>query len=228
LVKISIVLVIAALAAYNRQRLVPQILGDIDLAGDLASDRSGDLTNDEADPATIDRRANDGDAGRDVITAQPDTWATEGLRRLARTVIIEVLAILVVLGVTSVLVNTTPGRNVAGDVGVVNQTLPITTSTDGSTLNLVVAPAQSGVNAIHLSYYDPKGRPITISGPVKIALTLPSADIGPISRDPLPAGPGHYILNDANLTPAGLWTITVITRTSEFDQVRTAFTVKIR
>jgi copper transport protein len=228
LVKISIVLVIAALAAYNRQRLVPEILGDIDLAGDLASDQSGDLTNDESDPAAIDRGANDGDAGRDVITAQPDTWATEGLRRLARTVIIEVLAILAVLGVTSVLVNTTPGRNAVGDVGAVNQTLPVTTSTDGSTLNLVVAPAQSGVNAIHLSYYDPNRRPITISGPVKIELTLPSADIGPISRDPLPAGPGHYILNDADLSPAGLWTITVITRTSEFDQVRTAFTVKIR
>ena len=219
LVKIAIVLVIAALAAYNRLRLVPEILGDIDLARALAGDSAGD--GDEPDSVTFEP------AG-DVITAQPDVWATDGLRRLAGTVVIEALAILMVLGVTSVLVNTTPGRNASGETAVVNQTLPVTTSIDGSTLNLVVAPAKSGVNAIHLSYYDPNGRPITISGPVKIELTLPSADIGPISRDPLPAGPGHYILNDADLSPSGLWTITVITRTSEFDQQRTTFTVKIR
>lgn len=219
MVKIAIVLVIAALAAHNRLRLVPEILGDIDLARDLARDSAGD--GDEPDSMTPEP------AG-DVIAAQPDVWATEGLQRLARTVVIEALAILMVLGVTSVLVNTTPGRNAVGQAGVVNQTLPVTTSTDGSTLNLVVAPAKSGVNAIHLSYYDPNRRPIAISGPVKIELTLPSADIGPISRDPLPAGPGHFILNDADLSPAGLWTITVITRTSEFEQQRTAFTVKIR
>ena len=261
LVKVAIVVVIAALAAYNRLKLVPAILADVDLATDLAhhgsgattrdpaadevivpddlasldltpTSPSGDLLIDLTDPTDLTVRPDPLDApptgtALDVITAQPDAWAFDGLRHLTRTVVLELLAIVVVLGVTSVLVTTTPGRNASGDVGVVNQTLPITTSTPGSTLNLVVAPAKAGTNALHLSYADPRGRPIAIAGPVRIELTLPSAGIGPISRDVLPAGTGHYILEDAAMSPAGLWTVTIITRTSEFDEQRTAFSVKI-
>jgi copper transport protein len=226
LAKLAVVAVIVVLAAYNRLRLVPQILTDIDLADDLAPadiDLTDiDLTDDRADtdPPT--------EADGPAITTQPDAWADDGLRHLARTVLAEALAVVVVLALTSVLVNTTPGRDASGEVSVVNQTLPVTTATPGSTLNLVVAPGQAGINALHLSYYDSHGRPVAVSGPVKIELTLPSADIGPIERDPQPAGPGHYILEDADLSPGGLWTITVVTRTSEFDQQRTAFSVKIR
>jgi hypothetical protein len=80
-------------------------------------------------------------------------------------------------------VNTTPGRSAAEAQGVANQTLPITTSTPGSTLNLVVAPAKAGgKNAIHLSYSDPQGRPVAVAGPVKVEFSLPSEDIGPIQR----------------------------------------------
>ena len=178
--KLAVVIVIIALAAYNRFRLVPQILTDIDLADDLSRTPADQL---ETSPdVTPDEPLGE------VVTAQPDEWAGDGLRRLARTVLVEAMAVVLVLAITSVLVNTTPGRDASGQVAVVNQTLPVTTATAGSTLNLVVAPGKTGINAIHLSYYDPKGRPVTVSGPVKIELTLPAADIGPIERDPLPAG----------------------------------------
>ncbi len=67
-----------------------------------------------------------------------------------------------------------------------------------------------------------------MAGPVKVEFSLPSDDIGPIQRDALPGGSGHYLLDTTDLTIPGVWTITVITRLSEFDQQRTAFSVKVR
>ena len=206
--KIGIVVVIAALAAYNRFRLIPEALADLDLATE-GSDRT-DLSDGEI--RVVGARA-----------------AREGLRQLCRSVVVEALLIVLVLAVTSVLVNTTPGRSAAATQGVANQTLPITTSTAGSTLNMVVAPARSGVqNAIHLSYSDPQGRPVPVAGPVKVEFSLPDQDIGPIERDALPGGPGHYLLDTNDITIPGVWTITVVTRLSEFDQQRTDFSVKVR
>src|SRR6185436_17111176 len=130
-----------------------------------------------------------------------------------RTVMVEGLLILVVLALTSVLVNTTPGRSAAATQAIANQTLPITTSTPGSTINLIVAPAKAGVsNAVHLSYADAQGRPVAVAGPVKVEFSLASEQIGPIQRDALPGGSGHWLLDTTDMTIPGVWTITVITR----------------
>jgi copper transport protein len=216
--KVVVVAVIGAFALYNRARLVPEVVDETNLAVGLADDTT--------EPS---------DVVRDALVEDPDLLvhardeAHRGLVRLSRTVVVEALLIVVVLGVTSVLVNTTPGRSAVVSQGVANQTLPITTTVPGSTLNLVVAPAQAGVrNSLHLSYSDPQGRPVTIAGPVKVELSLPDQDIGPISRDALPGGPGHYLLDTDDITIPGVWTITVISRLSEFDQQRTTFSVKVR
>ena len=85
-----------------------------------------------------------------------------------------------VLAVTSVLVNTVPGRS-ATDAAIADQSLPITTSTPGSTLDLSVTPATTGANDLHLIYADPRGRPVLVQGPVRVELSLPSEDLGPIT-----------------------------------------------
>jgi copper transport protein len=216
--KVAVVLVIAGFAAYNRGRLVPEVVDETNLAVDLADDTK------EVSALVRDALAEDPE-----LMVHASDEARRGIRRMSRTVVVEALLIVVVLALTSVLVNTTPGRSAAEGQGVANQTLPITTTTPGSTLNLVVAPAQAGVtNAIHLSYSDAQGRPVAVAGPVKVELSLPDQDIGPISRDTLPGGSGHYLLDSDDLTLPGVWTITVITRLSEFDQQRTAFSVKVR
>jgi len=224
--KVGIVLVVAALAAYNRLRLIPEVLDDLDLATEMTEDPADP----EAGEASAHGKTTEETPARDPeIRAAGTEAAREGLQRLGRSVVIEAALIVVVLALTSVLVNTTPGRSAAASQGVANQTLPIATSTEGSTLNLVVAPAQAGVqNAVHLSYSDPQGRPVSVAGPVKVEFSLPSEDIGPIERDALPGGPGHYLLDTTDITIPGVWTITVVTRLSEFDQQRTAFSVKIR
>ncbi len=216
--KVGVVVVIAAFAGYNRFRLVPEVLDEVGLAAAVADE--------DTEPSEIVQAALEEDP---ELAVHARDEARTGLRRMSRTVVVEAALIVVVLALTSVLVNTTPGRNAAEAQGVANQTLPITTGTPGSTVNLVVAPAQAGAkNAIHLSYSDPQGRPVAVAGPVTVEFSLPSDEIGPIPRDALPGGPGHYLLDTTDITIPGVWTITVVTRVSEFDQQRTAFSVKIR
>lgn len=228
LAKMVVVAAIAAVAAYNRFRLVPDIKADA-VHAMTKSDATSALPTTEP-PAHAETNLGHNSSDRpltEIIHDDPAAWAIEGIKHLARTVLYEIIAIVLALALTSVLVNVTPARSTAGDIGIANQTLPVTTATPDSTLNLVVAPAKAGVNSVHLSYYDPQGRPIEIAGPVKIEFSLPAADLGPITRDALAAGPGHFILDGMDLSPSGLWQIVVVTRTSEFEQQRTTFTVTI-
>ena len=56
---------------------------------------------------------------------------------------------------------------------------------------------------------------------------MPSKRIAPIALSPHVAGPGHYVVDDANLAVAGDWTIAVTDRVSDFDEYETRFTVPI-
>ena len=65
---------------------------------------------------------------------------------------------------------------------------------DAGSVQLTVAPAQAGFNQIHLYLFDPDGRPAEIAESVTLVMSLPSADLGPITREavagrprPLPA-----------------------------------------
>ncbi len=58
-------------------------------------------------------------------------------------------------------------------------------------------------------------------------MTQPDKGIGPIQRDATKASGGHYIIEDLQVPTAGKWTMTVITRVSDFDQERTDFTFNV-
>ncbi|HEY5153497.1 MAG TPA: CopD family protein, partial [Acidimicrobiales bacterium] len=211
LTKVAIVLVVAVAAAYNRFRLVPTILDEVDRAE--SDDRA-----DPADPADPADRAEG---------PHPLTVARTALRHLRTSTILEAVAIVVVLGVTAALVNTPPGRAATAQAAVVDQTQPITTGTPGTTVNLVVSPGKDGQRAIHISYYDADRRPFTVTGPVSVELSLPADQIGPIKRDAPSAGPGHFVIDSIQITPPGTWQIDVVTRLGDFDQQRNQFIVPI-
>ena len=201
LVKVGIVLVVAVAAAWNRFQLVPTILDEVDVAADA---EPGDDTH--------------GDALGVARTA---------LRHLRAAVTFEVVAIIVVLGVTAALVNTPPGRTATAQASVVEQSQPITTGTPGTTLDLEVAPGKDGQHSIHISYYDADKQPFAVSGPVSVELSLPAQQIGPIKRDATNAGPGHFIIDSIQISPPGTWQIDVVTRIGDFDEQRNTYTVPI-
>jgi len=143
---------------------------------------------------------------------------------LRRAVLIEAIALVVILGITSVLVNVTPARTVVATRDrVVNQTQSVPTGT----VNLVVVPARVGDNTLHIQYADAAGKPIDVANTLTIEFSLPSADLAAISRQTAKAGPGHFIYTGPELSISGTWTVTVVARTSDFSEQRTTFSVPI-
>ena len=136
------------------------------------------------------------------------------MRRLGPTLRIEALAVVAVVGLTSVLVVMTPARTEAAG-GPVERIIELG---DVGSVQLVVAPARAGFNQIHIYTFDPDHRPVELAEEVSLQLTLPSADLGPIARAAVRAGPAHYQLNGRDLSIAGRWTITVKLRIDRFTE----------
>ena len=141
--------------------------------------------------------------------------ATAALAQLWSTVRIEALLLIVVLAVTSVLVVVTPGRTEAEGGGVVERVVELG---DAGSVQLTVAPAQAGFNQIHLYLFDPDGRPAEIAEGITLVMSLPSADLGPITREAVRAGPAHFQLDGTDLALAGSWTIEVKARIDRFTE----------
>jgi copper transport protein len=142
---------------------------------------------------------------------------------LLRTVRIEAVGMVVVLGLTAVLVNVTPARNAAGIGTIFSKTEAI----GADSVNLVVDPNRAGSNAIHLYLLDPTGRPPAPAVSVTLELSLPSNQLGPIRRQPFVAGPGHYQLNSSDLSISGKWNIVVRVQVSKFEENSASFDVTV-
>ena len=159
-----------------------------------------------------------GQLGHGPVAARP-RWA-----RLVRTARLEAIGLVVVLAITAVLVNVTPGRAGQATAGPFNQTQTID---GGNRLNIVVSPALVGTNNIHLTYSTATGTPMQVQK-ADLELSLPERGIGPITKATQAAGPGHFILDGTpDLAVAGTWTITVKTRVSDFTADSTSFQVPI-
>lgn len=147
----------------------------------------------------------------------------DAFRHLLRTVRFESLGLVVVLVLTAALVSTPPARTAAGIGTIFSETKPI----GQASVNLVVDPNRAGGNSIHLYLLDQSGRPAALAQAVELDISLPSANIGPIVRNPSVAGPGHYLLDSNDLTIAGAWTIVVRAQVSKFEENTANFTVNV-
>ncbi len=150
--------------------------------------------------------------------------SASGLERVWRNVRIELVGIGLVVGVTSVLVGTQPAADAAGLTGPSTATV---TFGEGL-LDVVADPGEAGLNELHLYVLDPSGLPADVTGDATVLLSLPASDIGPIEREPIVAGTGHFLLRGPELAVPGEWQITFVLRTSAFDQTVAEATVTIR
>jgi copper transport protein len=210
LVKVSITGGILALAGYNRSWLVPTLV-------------HGNATIAEEEPGTGAEPDDVGGVGELGSVRSVDDTAP-AWRRLRRTVTIEAIALVAVLGITSVLVNVTPASTAfeAAD-RVVNETQ----ATEGGSVNLIVLPAQVGENTMHMQYTDTDGRPIDVANTLTIDFALPAAELSAITRQTAKVGPGHFIYSGPELSIVGIWTVTLVARTGDFSQQRNSFQVPI-
>ena len=130
-----------------------------------------------------------------------------------RTLRGELILMLCVFGVTAALVTYAPPIDAASG--------PFSTSTTigPAVLEMTVEPAKVGPNTIHLYLIDARtGAQYTAIKELTATAKLPAKDIGPLPLRASPAGPGHYILSSAVLSPGGTWAIEIVDRVSEFEQ----------
>jgi copper transport protein len=94
---------------------------------------------------------------------------------------------------------------------------------------LTVEPALAGPNEVHVYFFDrADGAQWDAAEELTVRAALPEHDIAAIELDARKAGPGHYVIGGAPLSPAGDWTLEFAARVSEFDEHRTTFTIPIR
>ena len=152
--------------------------------------------------------------------------AVAALPRLRRSVVVELLLAVVVLGVTSVLVGTPPAESAV--VQPVDTTLPLkgTSGTSGS-VQVSIEPASTGPNVLHLYLFDDAGQLAQPAG-ITVTISEPSQQLGPIDVKLQPAGPGHYTADAMDIPAAGTWTLQVSVRKDEFTAYTASTTFPVR
>ncbi len=238
LAKLTLVAALVAIAGVNRFRLIPAIIDDVEplpiaSSTDASSAGAGHDSGEgkalvEIPHGSTPEHTATGPADAPVPKRSPgiiDASRAPAWGRLVAMLRLEVLGIVFVLAITGLLVNLTPPRfaGVAADQPFV-QSAPLRRGT----LAIVVSPARTGVNSIHLTYTGPDGRPIDTVSKATVELRLADKNIGPITRSAVRGGPGHFVLEGlTDFALPGTWTIAVQSRTGEFDVERTEFAVPI-
>ncbi|MET9746500.1 copper resistance CopC/CopD family protein [Streptomyces ardesiacus] len=169
------------------------------------------------------------DAGPGPGAGTGDTAGGAALRRgLYRSVLVEAVVAAVVLGVTTVLTATPPGRSAEGAAraavpagGVLPAsvtTIPFRIGASGrGTVQITLDPGRTGDNAVQAVVFGPDGSLAAVPE-LRLAFTLPDQEVGPIEADLVDRG-GYWSANTLTLPLPGTWTMKATVRVSETDQV---------
>ncbi len=94
---------------------------------------------------------------------------------------------------------------------------------------LTVEPARPGPNEIHVYLFARSdGRQYDTPREVRFEASLPERRIDRQKLDATKAGPGHYVVSGAVLSPPGEWRLELVARISEFDELRADFEVPVK
>ncbi|WP_175411284.1 copper resistance CopC/CopD family protein [Streptomyces sp. TRM64462] len=163
--------------------------------------------------------------------------ARAGLRR---SVLAEAAVAVVVLGVTTALTATEPGRaqeradqvRAASSTAVpdrpVDVELPYDTGGPGGTgtVRLNLDPGRSGGNTLRLAVQGADGKPRDVPE-LKVSFTLDAQEIGPLPVELERTAVGQWQARSAQLPMPGEWRVRVTVRTSDIDQTTIDKNVKI-
>jgi copper transport protein len=147
------------------------------------------------------------------------------LARLRRGVAIEVGIAVVVLGLTAVLVNTATGREQYTPVASASEAFD--TGNAKGNVHVVVTPATLGPQTVHLTVTDSHGHPYQ-PAEIDASLTLPSQGIGPLDLHVMSDGGGKYHTHAVPVGIAGVWTVSVLIRSDDFDETTVTASATIR
>ncbi|MGV9900132.1 copper resistance CopC/CopD family protein, partial [Streptomyces tendae] len=243
LAKVVLVAVLLAVAAVSRRwtaalPTAPVAVREPDRAHERVPQPAGGGPPPEGTGATRTGDSGTGDTGtgdsgtgdsRTGDTGTGDTGTESALRRgLYRSVLVEAVVAAVVLGVTTVLTATPPGRSAeetartavpAGGVLPASvTTIPFEIGTTGrGTVQITLDPGRTGDNAVQAVVFGPDGSLAAVPE-LRLSFTLPDQDVGPIEADLVDRG-GYWSANTVTLPLPGTWTMKATVRVSEIDQV---------
>ncbi|MGW5766984.1 copper resistance CopC/CopD family protein [Streptomyces tendae] len=233
LAKVVLVAVLLAVAAVSRRwtaalQTASVAVREPDRAHERVPQPAGGGPPPEGTGATGTGDTGTGDSGTgDSGTGGTGTEAA--LRRgLYRSVLVEAVVAAVVLGVTTVLTATPPGRSAeetartavpAGGVLPASvTTIPFEIGTTGrGTVQITLDPGRTGDNAVQAVVFGPDGSLAAVPE-LRLSFTLPDQDVGPIEADLVDRG-GYWSANTVTLPLPGTWTMKATVRVSEIDQV---------
>ncbi|GCD98264.1 copper resistance CopC/CopD family protein [Embleya hyalina] len=170
-------------------------------------------------------------AGRSPIgkgAAGGPKWAV-----LRKSVAIEAALAIAVLGVTTVLTDTEPGRTAherkqVEAAGPVSRSVPFDAggATGKGRLDITVDPARVGPNELHIYLADPIGQ-IREVEELTVSMALPGKGIDGADVQVRRGGPGHW-LGDLSMPMAGRWELSFAIRTSDVDRITVTVPVEVR
>jgi copper transport protein len=148
--------------------------------------------------------------------------ATKGsaLRRLGKTVGVEVIVGVIVVVLSTLLSQTVPSREVFG------RPVSARTKLASATIEVSLQRSRTGRNEVHVLTLDETGRRRN-AGEVKIEASLQSASIGPLPLLLRRAGPGHYVAS-SRFDIAGEWEFAVQLAPDEFSSESGRVTIALR
>ncbi|KIF75447.1 membrane protein [Streptomyces sp. 150FB] len=164
--------------------------------------------------------------------------ARSGLRR---SVLAEAGVAVVLLGVTTVLTATEPGRTAEEAAALpraaaaapavpvpVNVSLPFNTGgpKGKGTVELDIDPGHTGTNVMHIYVNGPDNQPLDVPE-VRASLTLSAQKIGPLPIVPQRFAAGHWAADGIQIPLAGDWLLQVTVRTSDIDETTVDKHIKI-
>ena len=156
------------------------------------------------------------------------TVRTGGASGLRRTVGVEVAATVLVLGLSAVLVQVTPGRSATGERAASTvKGVSATLTSDLFTLQYSVYPVELGENnTVHGFTYTPQGKPLP-APEWTVTTRLQGQDLEPVSAPMLPLAPRNDAIGALTFPLPGTYEVSFTVRISDIDQatVRTTITV---
>ncbi|MEW2376006.1 copper resistance protein CopC [Micromonospora sp. NPDC047812] len=146
---------------------------------------------------------------------------------MRRAVWAELAITAVVLGLSAVLVQTTPARTAGADVaGARGGFFSTTLSSPNFSVQVELDPAERGNNTVHFYAYTKDNRPQPVVE-WRATVALPAAGIEPIQVPLLPLTDNHAT-GEINFPASGEWQLRITARTSDIDQATVTATVPIR
>ncbi len=230
LVKIGLLAVILAVANTARIAVarrvrtgpsgerVPAVVGAQDAGGPPAANEALGPTAAEAVDEAVDEPPDEPpDGGGGVPADSSHAFGPGVVRRLRRSVLIEVGLAVCVLIATSILVQSAPGSAAAGEPAITaNKPASVTLNSKLYSLQVDFDPTPTGAE-IHMYAFAPTGAPLKVVE-WTVTAALPARDIEPSTIGNLEVISDSHAIARATLPVRGTWTFTFTLRTTDIDE----------